>query len=150
MARPEDRPPTTVAVIDIGSNSGRVVVYRYQAGGHLQLLAGSRASLRLVRELDETHRLGDEAIARAFEAVSDFNAIAQGTGADSRGSSSRGTSCDGATGAAALTPHFSSSCLTKPAISSTESSLSCSTNLFVSAIFVSSNCRLRKPSGNYG
>jgi exopolyphosphatase / guanosine-5'-triphosphate,3'-diphosphate pyrophosphatase len=82
MARPEDKPPTTVAVIDIGSNSGRVVVYRYQAGGHLQLLAGSRASLRLVRELDETHRLGDEAIARAFEAVSDFNAIAQGTGAE--------------------------------------------------------------------
>src|SRR6266576_4052566 len=40
-----------------------------------------------------------------------------------------------ATGAAALTPHFSSNCLTKPAISSTDSSLSCSTNLFVSAIF---------------
>ncbi len=29
------KPPATVAVIDIGSNSGRVVVYRYQAGGHL-------------------------------------------------------------------------------------------------------------------
>ena len=78
---PTEKPPTTVAVIDIGSNSGRVVVYRYQAGGHLQLLAGSRASLRLVRELDETHRLGDEAIARAFEAIADFNAIARGAGA---------------------------------------------------------------------
>ncbi len=77
-----DKPPTTVAVIDIGSNSGRVVVYRYQVGGHLQLLAGSRASLRLVRELDETHRLGDEAIARAFEAVADFRAIAHGAGAE--------------------------------------------------------------------
>jgi exopolyphosphatase/guanosine-5'-triphosphate,3'-diphosphate pyrophosphatase len=77
-----EKPPTTVAVIDIGSNSGRVVVYRYQAGGHLQLLAGSRASLRLVRELDETRRLGDEAIARAFEAIADFNAIAKGTGAE--------------------------------------------------------------------
>jgi len=74
-------PPTTVAVIDIGSNSGRVVVYRYQAGGHLQLLAGSRASLRLVRELDETHRLSDEALARAFEAIADFRAIARGAGA---------------------------------------------------------------------
>src|SRR6266480_7453868 len=43
-----------------------------------------------------------------------------------------------ATGAAALTPHFSSSCLTNPAISSTDRLLSCSTNLSVSAIFVSS------------
>src|SRR5438874_9816351 len=39
-----------------------------------------------------------------------------------------------ATGAAALTPHFSSSCLTNPAISSTDRLLSCSTNLSVSAI----------------
>src|SRR6266498_2622323 len=39
-----------------------------------------------------------------------------------------------ATGAAALTPHFSSSCLTNPAISSTDKLLSCSTNFSVSAI----------------
>src|ERR1017187_8460562 len=39
-----------------------------------------------------------------------------------------------ATGAAALTPHLSSSCFTKPAISSTDNPLSCSTILFVSAI----------------
>src|SRR5438067_2717732 len=54
-----------------------------------------------------------------------------------------------ATGAAALTPHFSSSCLTNPAISSTDRLLSCSTNLSVSAILVfSSSCRLRKLSKN--
>src|SRR5439155_1650937 len=41
-----------------------------------------------------------------------------------------------ATGAAALTPHFSSSCLTNPEISRTERLLSCSTNLSVSAILV--------------
>src|SRR6476469_1009847 len=41
-----------------------------------------------------------------------------------------------ATGAAALTPHFSSSCLTNPAISKTERLLSCSTILSVSAILV--------------
>src|SRR6185369_7904679 len=41
-----------------------------------------------------------------------------------------------ATGAAALTPHFSSSCLTNPAISRTERLPSCSTNLSVSAILV--------------
>src|SRR4030095_14123048 len=39
-----------------------------------------------------------------------------------------------AIGAAALTPHFSSSCLTNPAISRTERLLSCSTILSVSAI----------------
>src|SRR5213079_2382571 len=39
-----------------------------------------------------------------------------------------------ATGAAALTPHFSSSCFTNPAISSTDKLLSCSTKLSVSAI----------------
>jgi exopolyphosphatase/guanosine-5'-triphosphate,3'-diphosphate pyrophosphatase len=73
--------PTTVAVIDIGSNTGRVVVYRYQVGGHLQLMAGSRASLRLVRDLDETGRLGDEAVQRAWECLEDFRAIARGAGA---------------------------------------------------------------------
>ncbi len=71
----------TVGVIDIGSNSGRVVVYRYQAGGHLQIMAGSRASLRLVRDLDQTHRLGQDAIDRAWDALQDFRAIARGAGA---------------------------------------------------------------------
>jgi exopolyphosphatase/guanosine-5'-triphosphate,3'-diphosphate pyrophosphatase len=36
-----------VAVIDIGSNSGRVMVFERDASSHLRLLAGSRASLRL-------------------------------------------------------------------------------------------------------
>src|SRR6266508_4401642 len=76
------KPPAVVAVIDLGSNSGRVVVYRYQAGGHLQLLAGSRASLRLVRELDERRRLSQPAMDRAWEAILDFRAIAQGAGAE--------------------------------------------------------------------
>src|SRR4029453_215775 len=53
-----------------------------------------------------------------------------------------------AEGAAALTPHFSSSCLTNTQISSTDNPLSCSTNLSVSAILFSSNCRLRKLSEN--
>jgi len=39
--------PPPVAVIDVGSNSGRVMVYRQEVGGHLHVLAGSRASLRL-------------------------------------------------------------------------------------------------------
>jgi exopolyphosphatase / guanosine-5'-triphosphate,3'-diphosphate pyrophosphatase len=69
-----------VAVIDVGSNSGRVMVYRPEAGGHLHVLAGSRAPLRLVRELDRTGRIPPEALERAFEALRDFRSIARGSG----------------------------------------------------------------------
>jgi exopolyphosphatase/guanosine-5'-triphosphate,3'-diphosphate pyrophosphatase len=70
-----------VAVIDVGSNSGRVMVYRQEVGGHLHVLAGSRASLRLVRDLDETGRIPAAALDRAFEALRDFRSIARGSGA---------------------------------------------------------------------
>jgi len=72
------RPP--VAVIDVGSNSGRVMVYRQEAGGHLHVLAGSRASLRLVRELDRTGRIPAESLDRAYEALRDFRSVARGSG----------------------------------------------------------------------
>lgn len=70
-----------VAVIDIGSNSGRVVVYRRDAAGRLRIVASSRAALRLVRDVDLRHRLGREAIERALAALADFRAIALGAGA---------------------------------------------------------------------
>ena len=70
-----------VAVIDIGSNSARIVVYRLEGGLSTQILASSRGSLRLVRELDATHRLSREAQDRALEALHDFRAIALGAGA---------------------------------------------------------------------
>lgn len=69
-----------VAVVDIGSNSGRVMVYRQEAGGHLHVLAGRRAALRLVRELDETGRIPPDGLERCFEALRDFRAIARGSG----------------------------------------------------------------------
>jgi exopolyphosphatase/guanosine-5'-triphosphate,3'-diphosphate pyrophosphatase len=69
-----------VAVIDIGSNSGRVMVYRPEPGGQLHILAGSRASLRLARGLDEAGRIPDEALERTFAALRDFRAIAHGSG----------------------------------------------------------------------
>ena len=71
----------TVAVIDIGSNSGRVVVYRLHRDGYLRILATSRASLRLVRELDADHSLSPQAEARALDALQDFRALALGSGA---------------------------------------------------------------------
>lgn len=71
-----------VAIIDIGSNSGRVVVYALDGAGQLRLLAGTRAALRLVKDVDsETHTLGPEAAARLMEALHDFRAIALGAGA---------------------------------------------------------------------
>ncbi len=74
------RPPAPVAVIDIGSNSGRVVVYAPEPGGALRILASSRASLRLVRQLDETSALSRESVERAMDALRDFRAIALGGG----------------------------------------------------------------------
>jgi exopolyphosphatase/guanosine-5'-triphosphate,3'-diphosphate pyrophosphatase len=70
-----------VAVIDIGSNSGRVVVYRRDPAGVLRIVSTTRAALRLVGDVDASHRLGPEAVARALEALRDFAAIARGAGA---------------------------------------------------------------------
>jgi exopolyphosphatase/guanosine-5'-triphosphate,3'-diphosphate pyrophosphatase len=70
-----------VAVIDIGSNSGRVVVLELDEARHLRLLAGSRAPLRLVHDVDERKSLSEESMARTMEAVRDFHAIAVGAGA---------------------------------------------------------------------
>src|SRR5262245_16304572 len=70
-----------VAVIDIGSNSGRVVVLERDRAGHLRLLAGSRAPLRLVRDVDEQESLSEASMARTMDAIRDFHAIAAGAGA---------------------------------------------------------------------
>jgi exopolyphosphatase/guanosine-5'-triphosphate,3'-diphosphate pyrophosphatase len=78
-ARRVDSSP--VAVIDIGSNSGRVMVYAQEAGGQLHILAGSRASLRLARGLDAGGRIPADALERTLEALRDFRSIARGSGA---------------------------------------------------------------------
>jgi exopolyphosphatase/guanosine-5'-triphosphate,3'-diphosphate pyrophosphatase len=70
-----------VAVIDIGSNSGRVMVFERDPSSHLRLLAGSRASLRLVHDVDTRGALSDATMARTTEALRDFQAIATGAGA---------------------------------------------------------------------
>lgn len=76
--RDEDAP---IAVIDIGSNSGRMVVFRLRDGGHLDVLEDARAPLRLARALRDDDRLGPEAIDRTLEALQDFRAVALGAGA---------------------------------------------------------------------
>jgi exopolyphosphatase / guanosine-5'-triphosphate,3'-diphosphate pyrophosphatase len=73
--------PEVVAVIDIGSNSGRVAVFKREPSKHLRLLAGSRAALRLVHDVDTRGELSDKTMARATEAIRDFKAVATGAGA---------------------------------------------------------------------
>ena len=70
-----------IAVIDIGSNSGRVMVFERDTAGHLRLLAGSRAPLRLVHDVDEDATLSEATMARTMEALRDFRAIAVSAGA---------------------------------------------------------------------
>lgn len=71
----------SVAVIDIGSNSGRVMVFRRDASSHLRLLAGSRAALRLVHDVDTRRTLTEGTMSRTLEALRDFQAIAASAGA---------------------------------------------------------------------
>jgi exopolyphosphatase/guanosine-5'-triphosphate,3'-diphosphate pyrophosphatase len=75
------RSASPVAVIDIGSNSGRVVVLARDEAGQLRFLTGSRAPLRLVHDVDDQHGLSEETMAHTMEALRDFRAIALGAGA---------------------------------------------------------------------
>jgi exopolyphosphatase/guanosine-5'-triphosphate,3'-diphosphate pyrophosphatase len=71
-----------VAVVDIGSNSARVVAYDLDPAGQLRILASSRAALRLVRDVDRGHRLSPEAVETVVETLRDFRALALGAGAE--------------------------------------------------------------------
>ena len=70
-----------VAVIDIGSNSARVMVFERDSSNHLRVLAGSRAALRLVHDVDERAALSEATMSHTMEALRDFHAIATGAGA---------------------------------------------------------------------
>lgn len=69
------------AVVDIGSNSGRMIVFRLRDGEHLDVIEDARAPLRLARQLRTGNELGADAIERTLEALRDFRAIADGAGA---------------------------------------------------------------------
>ena len=71
----------SLAVIDVGSNSGRVVVIRIGEPGHLEILANGRAPLRLARDLRRGNRIAPETIERTAAALRDFRAIADSAGA---------------------------------------------------------------------
>jgi exopolyphosphatase/guanosine-5'-triphosphate,3'-diphosphate pyrophosphatase len=75
---PDDRP---FAIVDIGSNSGRMIVFKLREGEHLDVVEDARAPLRLARELRDSDQLGPDAIERTLEALRDFLAVARGAGA---------------------------------------------------------------------
>jgi exopolyphosphatase / guanosine-5'-triphosphate,3'-diphosphate pyrophosphatase len=72
----------SVAVVDIGSNSGRVVVIRIGDGGALEILANGRAPFRLAHDLAGGGRIAAETIERTAAAVRDFRAIGESAGAE--------------------------------------------------------------------
>ena len=70
-----------LAVIDIGSNSGRLDVVRVDSFGHLDVLDTLATPLRLVHELVNGGALGEPVIERTRLALQGFQAVARGAGA---------------------------------------------------------------------
>ena len=78
---PDVAPDRPFAVVDLGSNSARMIVFRLREREHLDVLEDARAPLRLARDLRDGEALGPDAIARTLEALHDFRAVADGAGA---------------------------------------------------------------------
>ena len=76
---PLSQPP--LAVVDLGSNSGRVLVVRLNELGHLDVVETEGTPLRLVHELSTSASLGEPVVQRTLEALRGFEAIARGAGA---------------------------------------------------------------------
>ena len=74
--------PRRVAVIDIGSNSARMVVFEVHPEGFLDVVEDDREPLRLARALRDGPALGRDAIERTLQALADFHAVALGADAD--------------------------------------------------------------------
>ena len=70
-----------IAVIDIGSNSGRILVVRPNSLGHLDVLETEGTPLRLVHELNTSSFLNESVVQRTLEALRGFEALARGAGA---------------------------------------------------------------------
>ncbi len=72
-----------LAIVDLGSNSARVVVVEHPIPGVIEVVAEERLDLRLATELDESSRLSERGIATTIDAVGEFAAFAREAGADS-------------------------------------------------------------------
>jgi exopolyphosphatase/guanosine-5'-triphosphate,3'-diphosphate pyrophosphatase len=70
-----------LAIIDIGSNSARLVIYQRENTGQLRILGSARQALRLVREVDRGRLLSPEAIASTLRTLAEFLSIIGAYGA---------------------------------------------------------------------
>lgn len=70
-----------LAVVDIGSNSARLVIFQVTLGGHVEVLRDARAPLRLARET-EGGALSEGALDRTLRALGDFRALIDGAEAE--------------------------------------------------------------------
>ena len=69
------------AVIDLGSNSARLLVADVSGEGHLRVMADARSGLRLLRRLQEDGTLPVEAMRATTQVVAGLAAIARNAGA---------------------------------------------------------------------
>jgi exopolyphosphatase / guanosine-5'-triphosphate,3'-diphosphate pyrophosphatase len=72
----------TVAAIDIGSNSLKLVVVKASAADSFTVILQERERVRLGHETLKTHQLSDEAINLSADAIARFRAIAENRKAD--------------------------------------------------------------------
>ena len=72
-----------LAVIDVGSNSVRLLIARPLPGGHLEILDDARATLRLARVVDRHGELPPDVLEQTLGAIGDFVRLAGRAGAAS-------------------------------------------------------------------
>jgi exopolyphosphatase/guanosine-5'-triphosphate,3'-diphosphate pyrophosphatase len=71
-----------LAIVDVGSNTGRVDVIQFEHGGHLTVLGDARTPLRLVHALGANGELTVAHLERTVAALRGFRAVAHGRAAD--------------------------------------------------------------------
>ena len=75
-------PKRRIGVVDLGSNSGRLVVYDQYSPNLLDIVEDARVPLRLANELRDDGSLEDKALDRIIDTLRAFHAIALGAGAE--------------------------------------------------------------------
>src|SRR4030095_10398057 len=71
-----------LAIIDIGSNSARLLVYEREATGQLRILGSARQALRLVRDVDRGRQLSADAMASTVRTLAEFRSVSEAYSAD--------------------------------------------------------------------
>jgi len=70
-----------LAIIDIGSNSARLVIYQRESTGQLRILGSARQARRLVHEVDRGRRLSAKSITATLQTLAEFRSMIRAYGA---------------------------------------------------------------------